>query len=140
MGQATFNSNLICLIYKSYFIILSFSLLGRASTDGIYVPVDVKQPRNLLVAFKGLLSNNYPAACLALGGTIMSLVHQQIILAGGSCPVVILTGDTKTSKTTVLKVCVSITGNSEAKSYSFKEITMWISVTLLTKYTFIRCC
>ena len=85
--------------------------------------IDVKQPfshngiKNLLEALKGLLSNNYPAACLALGGTVMSLGYQQIIQAGGSCPVVLLTGDTETSKTTVLKACLSITGNSEAKGY-----------------------
>ena len=68
-----------------------------------------------IVAFKGLLSNNYPAACLALGGTIMSLDYQRIIQTGGSCPVALLTGDTETSKTTVLKACLSITGNCEAK-------------------------
>lgn len=85
------------------------------------MPLDVKQPfswngiHDLLVAFKGLLSNNYPAACLAVGGTIMSLGYQQIIQTGGSCPVVLLTGDTETSKTTALKACLSITGNSEAK-------------------------
>lgn len=81
----------------------------------------VKQPfsvdgiTDLLLAFKGLLCNNFPAACLTLGGTIMSLGYQRIIQAGGSCPVVLLTGDTETSKTTVLKACISITGNSEAR-------------------------
>ena len=95
-------------------------LLG-ASSDDVNMGIAVKQPfstdgiRDLLLAFKGLLSNNYPAACLALGGTIMSLGYQRIIQAGGSCPVVLLTGDTETSKTTVLKACISLTGNSEAR-------------------------
>ena len=85
--------------------------------------IDIKEPfsvngiKNLLVAFKGLLSNNYPAACLALGGTVMSLGYQRIIQAGGSCPVVLLTGDTETSKTTVLKACLFVTGSAEVKGY-----------------------
>ena len=85
------------------------------------MPVVIKQPfskngiKDLLLAFKGLLFNNYPAACLALGGTIMSLGYQRIVQAGGPCPVVLLTGGSETSKTTMLKACVSITGNSEAK-------------------------
>ena len=45
----------------------------------------------------------------------MSTGYQRIIQAGGSCPVVLLTGDTETSKTTVLKACVSLTGNGEAR-------------------------
>ena len=70
---------------------------------------------DLVKAFKGLLSNNYQAACMALGGTIMSLGYQRIVQAGGSCPVVLLTGDTETSKSTVLKACLSLTGNSDIK-------------------------
>ena len=45
----------------------------------------------------------------------MSLGYQRIIQAGGSCPVVLLTGDTETSKTTVLKAYISVTGNAEAR-------------------------
>ena len=52
---------------------------------------------------------------MALGGTIMSLGYQRIVQAGASCPVVLLTGDTETSKTTVLKACLSLTGNSDMK-------------------------
>lgn len=52
---------------------------------------------------------------MTLGGTVMSLGYQKIIQAGGSCPVVLLTGDTETSKTTVLKAAISLTGNSEVK-------------------------
>ena len=51
-------------------------LLGASSDDG-NVGIVVKQSfftdgiTDLLLAFKGLLCNNFPAACLALGGTIM---------------------------------------------------------------------
>lgn len=104
-------------------LIFWFFYLSGASADDINVTIDVKEPfsvngiKNLLVAFKGLLSNNYPAACLALGGTVMSLGYQRIIQAGGSCPVVLLTGDTETSKTTVLKACLFVTGSAEVKGY-----------------------
>lgn len=93
--------------------------IGAISEDK--VPLKINQPftaqgfTDLLVAFKGLLANNYPAACMTLGGTVMSLGYQKIIQAGGSCPVVLLTGDTETSKTTVLKAAISLTGNSEVK-------------------------
>jgi len=105
-------------IYMCIFYIYTFSL-GASSEDPVHL--EIKEPfssngfRDLLLAFKGLLANNYPAACLALGGTVMSLGYQRIIQAGGSCPVVLLTGDTETSKTTVLKACISVTGNAEAR-------------------------
>ena len=82
---------------------------------------EIKQPfgtqglAGLLAAFKELLTSNYPAACLALGGTIMSLGYQRVVREGGSCPVVLLTGDTETSKTTVLKACLSLYGNNEVR-------------------------
>lgn len=97
-----------------------FTLLG-ASSDETVLSFDIKEPftvngfRDLLLAMKGLLNNNYPAACLSLGGTVMSLGYQRIIKAGGSCPTILLTGDTETSKTTVLKACISITGNSDLR-------------------------
>jgi len=100
---------------------------GRGASSEDPVHLEIKEPfssngfRDLLLAFKGLLANNYPAACLALGGTVMSLGYQRIIQAGGSCPVVLLTGDTETSKTTVLKACISVTGNAEARDYTAKK-------------------
>lgn len=114
-------------MYKSHilymYVIQFFFSLSGASADDINVSIDVKQPfsnngmRNLLVAFKGLMANNYPAASLGLGGTVMSMGYQRIIQASGSCPVVLLAVDTETSKTTVLRACLSVTGNSEAKGY-----------------------
>ena len=94
-------------------VLLSFYPIGASSEQTI--KINIRQPfstdglRDLLVAFKGLLENNYPASCMALGRTVMSLGYQRIVQAGGSCPVVLLTGDTETSKTTVLKACISLT-------------------------------
>ena len=51
----------------------------------------------------------------ALGGTVMSLGYQKNMQAGGSCPVVLPTGDTETSKRMVLKAAISLTGKSEVK-------------------------
>ena len=107
---------------------MSFRPIGASSEQAI--KINIQQPfstdglRDLLLAFKGLLENNYPASCMALGGTVMSLGYQKIVQAGGSCPVVLLTGDTETSKTTVLKACISLTGTAEVKglSSSFKYI------------------
>ncbi|CAH3026219.1 unnamed protein product, partial [Porites evermanni] len=59
---------------------------------------------NLVGAFKQLLGNNYPAACLAVGGVAMATGHERITSAYGSCPVIILSGDTETGKTTVLRI------------------------------------
>ena len=73
----------------------------------------VKQPfssdglRGLLVSFKDLFISNFPAACLSLGGTIMTMGCQRIIQSGGSCPVVLLTGDTETSKTSLKSMHLS---------------------------------
>ena len=52
---------------------------------------------------------------MALGGTVMNLGYQKIVQAGGSCPVGLLTGGTETSKTIVLKACISLTGTAEVK-------------------------
>ena len=65
----------------------------------------------LVEAFKQLLGNNYPAACLAIGGVAMATGHGRITEAYGSCPVVILSGDTETGKTTVLRSALSLVGN-----------------------------
>ncbi|XP_078342150.1 uncharacterized protein LOC144627990 isoform X2 [Oculina patagonica] len=98
-----------------------------ASSDETVLYFDIKEPfnvngfRDLLLAMKDLLNNNYPAACLSLGGTVMSLGYQRIIKAGGSCPTILLTGDTEMSKTTVLKACISITGNSDLKDFTAKK-------------------
>ena len=78
-------------------------------------PLGIHGLQDLLVAFKDLLTSNYPAACMALGGTIMSIGYQKIVREGGSCPIVLLTGDTETSKTTVLKACLSLFGNNEVR-------------------------
>ena len=66
---------------------------------------------NLIGAFKQLLGNNYPAACLAVGGVAMATGHERITSAYGSCPVLILSGDTETGKTTVLRSMLSLVGN-----------------------------
>ena len=71
--------------------------------------------KELIQAMKDLLTSNFPAACLALGGTIMSLGYQRIVQRGGSCPIMLLTGDTETSKTTVLKACLSTMGCTDVK-------------------------
>jgi len=76
------------------------------SSDGI---------KDLLLCLKALLTSNFPAACMALGGTVLSLGYQRIVHTWGSCPVVLLTGDTETSKTTVLRACLSLTGTSDVK-------------------------
>jgi len=82
-------------------IVFCLASIGASSVEK--VPSKINQPfttkgfRDLLTAFKGLLANNYPAACMALGGTVMSLGYQKIRQARGSCPVVLLTGDTEIS-------------------------------------------
>ena len=78
-------------------------------------PFSVNGIKDMPVAFKELLTSNYAAACLTLGGTNMSLGYQRIVQLCGSCPVVLLTGDTETSKTMVLKACLSLTGNADVK-------------------------
>ena len=68
----------------------------------------------LLVAFKGQLTSNYPAACLALGATVMSLSYQRIIQVG-VMPCCSSNWRHRDLKDNSPKVCVSITGNSEAR-------------------------
>ncbi|XP_068723733.1 uncharacterized protein [Montipora capricornis] len=100
---------------------------GKGASSEQTIKINIRQPfstdglRDLLVAFKGLLENNYPASCMALGGTVMSLGYQRIVQAGGLCPVALLTGDTETSKTTVLKACISLTGTAEVKDFTAKK-------------------
>ena len=103
------------MIIDTVIVILSLGTSDDVTITHIKQPFSSDGMKELLVAFKGLLTSNYAAACLALGGTVMSLGYQRIIQAGGSCPVVLLTGDTETSKTTVLKACISLTGNCEAR-------------------------
>ena len=103
------------MIIDTVIVILSLGTSDDVTITHIKQPFSSDGMKELLVAFKGLLTSNYSAACLALGGTVMSLGYQRIIQAGGSCPVVLLTGDTETSKTTVLKACISLTGNCEAR-------------------------
>lgn len=61
-------------------------------------PFSAEGLSKLVEAFKQLLGNNYPAACLAIGGVAMATGHGRITEAYGSCPVVILSGDTETGK------------------------------------------
>ena len=123
------------------FIFFPFFPLGASEEAW---KIRVKQPftknglHNLLVAFKGLLTSNYPAAYLALRATVMSLGYQRIVQLGGrSCAVALLTGDTETSKTTVLKTCISITGNAEAQGELFGILHQ--NVYLMTKLTYLSC-
>lgn len=111
-------NNLLLVVFvsfvKVYFVVgANDACLG--SGIRIKQPFSANRIGDLLQAFKNLLTSNYPAACLTPGGTVMSLGYQRISQAGGSCPVVLLTRDTETSKTTVLKACISLTGNSEMK-------------------------
>lgn len=71
---------------------------------------------DLLTAMKPFLKSNFTTACMDVGGTIMSLGYQRIIQSGGNCPIMLLTGDTETSKTTVMRACLSIIGCSEVKN------------------------
>ncbi|PFX29339.1 hypothetical protein AWC38_SpisGene5880, partial [Stylophora pistillata] len=67
-------------------------------------PFSSKALADLIGAFKQFLGNNYPAACLAVGGVAMATGHERITSVYGSCPVIILSGDTETGKTTVLRI------------------------------------
>ena len=87
-------------------VLLSFHPIGASSEQTIKINIRQRFSTDGLL---DPLENNYPASCMALGGTVMSLGYQRIVQAGGSCPVVLLTGDTETSKTTVLKACISLT-------------------------------
>lgn len=104
LGQ--FVSILWIIPNKFVTVILSFHPIGASSEQTI--KINIRQPFST-DGLLDLLENNYPASCMALGGTVMSLGYQRIVQAGGSCPVVLLTGDTETSKTTVLKACISLT-------------------------------
>jgi len=66
---------------------------------------------------KSLMANNYPATCMAIGGAVMSLGYSHITAKTGSCPIVLLTGDTETSKTTVSRACLSLNRNVRCKRF-----------------------
>ena len=57
---------------------------------------------------KELMTNNYPATCMAIGGAVMSLGYSLINEKVSSCPVVLLTGDTETGKSTALRCCMAL--------------------------------
>jgi hypothetical protein len=48
---------------------------------------------------------------MAIGGTVMSLGYSKITVDTVSCPIVLLTGDTETEKSTVLRSCLSLFGD-----------------------------
>ena len=73
------NLLLVVFVYfiKVYFVVgASDACLG--SGIRIKQPFSANGIGDLLQAFKNLLTSNYPAACLTLGGTVMSLGYQQI--------------------------------------------------------------
>ncbi|KAK3737799.1 hypothetical protein QZH41_015855, partial [Actinostola sp. cb2023] len=75
----------------------------------------------LFSCMKQLMTNNYAAACMALGGAVMSLGYSQITVKMGCCPVVLLTGDTETGKSTVLRCCMGLFGDRNIKDYTGKK-------------------
>ncbi|XP_028513983.1 uncharacterized protein LOC114574760 [Exaiptasia diaphana] len=103
------SQRVICMADPKSAPSISSKMFKEPSIDGL---------ANLFVAIKNLMANNYPPACIALGGAVMSLGYFKIHQKYASCPVVLLTGDTETGKSTILRCCMSLFGDKNIRDYT----------------------
>ncbi|XP_031561320.1 uncharacterized protein LOC116297266, partial [Actinia tenebrosa] len=119
--EVQFNVRNKCLLEPSQ------RLICIADPKGVPISSEtLKEPKkegltSLIGAIKRLMVNNYPAACMAIGGAVMSLGYTKIHKKNSSCPVVLLTGDTETGKSTILRCCMSLFSDKNIRDYTGKK-------------------